>query len=54
MAPKAKFVLCRNTVNPIGQPVRYCGRPIRNRNPLDWCDGCREILPVWPQPEVVS
>lgn len=52
MAAKERFVLCRNTVNPIGAPLSYCGRPIKQRNTLDWCDGCRAILPVWPQAEV--
>ena len=43
-----RFVLCRRTLNDHGAPVAYCARPITVANALDWCEGCRARLPLWP------
>ena len=49
---KEHYVLCRRTVNPIGAPNAYCGRPIKKRNLMDWCPDHLAELPIWPQAEV--
>ena len=43
-----RYVLCRRDVAEIGQPKNYCARPIKTRNPLNWCDDCQRRLPIWP------
>lgn len=42
------IVLCRRTLNNIGQPVEYCARPIKARSELNWCPDCLAMLPIWP------
>ena len=42
-----RYVLCRRDVGEIGER-KYCSKPIKRRNPLNWCEGCASRLPIWP------
>jgi hypothetical protein len=42
-----RFVLCRRDVVEIGER-RFCGKPIKTRHRLNWCDDCLARLPLWP------
>lgn len=44
-----RFVLCRREINDFGEAARYCAKPITKKNALNWCEGCRSRLPLWPQ-----
>ena len=44
-----QFILCRKTVNDIGEPTKYCSRPIEKQNHLDYCEECRRRIPIWPK-----
>ena len=44
-----KYVLCRRQVQEIGEPVKYCARPIKKENSANWCQECGKRLPIWPQ-----
>lgn len=49
---KEKFVLCRRDLSEIGEPKKYCAKPINAQtkpNRLDWCDDCLKRLPIWPK-----
>lgn len=41
------YVLCRRDLAQIGEPKRYCARPIKTKNDLDFCDDCKSRRPFW-------
>jgi hypothetical protein len=47
-----KFVLCRRDLADIGQPKKFCAKPIKKRNPLDWCEDCYSRRLIWPGMDV--
>ena len=42
------YVLCRRDIGPIGEK-RYCAKPIKKKNNMDWCETCLSRLPFWPK-----
>lgn len=48
MDKRERFVLCRRDLADIGQPKRYCAKPIKKQNNLDWCETCYCRIPFWP------
>lgn len=43
-----EYTLCRRDRAELGQPHDYCCKSIKTKNALNWCEGCRERLPLWP------
>jgi hypothetical protein len=49
---------CRREVS-VSRPdntwiLKPCYEPIQKANSLDWCEGCRKRLPLWPTIDQVS
>lgn len=44
----SEYVLCRKNVADIGEPVRYCAKPIEKPNPSDLCAPHASRMPIWP------
>lgn len=42
----------RETYNERGDVAKVCMKPITKVNALNWCQECRERLPLWPRDEV--
>lgn len=43
-----RYALCRRDRADFGAAPSYCCASIKTPNVLNWCDGCRARLPLWP------
>jgi hypothetical protein len=41
---------CRREIGAANENISplFCMKPVAKKNALDWCEACRERLPLWP------